>query len=284
MTALGDLISGGSGGTPGRLAGNTSTQKMFLSQAGTGSGSAAPAWSVVSGQYLCTPAQYAPATATTLTTSSATMGPVTGAATTVASGSNGGEISQVASWSSPSAGVLDVASSAAFPPGGGTFTVATSSTTATCTYTGTAAGQLTGVAYVSGSATGTVATGGAVTLTSAVISTGSFTAPASGSVVVTAQLEVYLGTTNNVAAFGLCAHGTITPMVGYVCQPKLATNVPPYTFIFVVTGLTAGNSYNFDLMYGSGNGETVNVVAYGPTSTTASTTTGMPVTMIVQAV
>jgi hypothetical protein len=84
-------------------------------------------------------------------------------ATTVAAGSNGGEISTVASWSSPSAGVLDVASSSGWPNAAGTFTVATSTTPATCTYTGTAAGQLTGVAYVSGSATGTVSTGGAVT-------------------------------------------------------------------------------------------------------------------------
>jgi hypothetical protein len=82
--------------------------------------------------------------------------------TTVAAGSNGGEISAIASWTSPSAGVLDVASTAYFNPTGGTVTVATSTTTATITYTGVATGQLTGCAYVSGSATGTVATGGAV--------------------------------------------------------------------------------------------------------------------------
>jgi len=81
--------------------------------------------------------------------------------TTVAPGSNGGEISQVATWSSPSAGVLDVASTAGWPASG-TITVATTDTPATVTYTGTAAGQFTGCAYVSGSATGTVATGYAV--------------------------------------------------------------------------------------------------------------------------
>lgn len=85
-------------------------------------------------------------------------------ATTVAAGSNGGEISQVATWSSPSAGVLDVGSTAGWLSSG-TFTVATSTTTATCTYTGITGTSLTGVAYVSGSATGTVATGGAVTET-----------------------------------------------------------------------------------------------------------------------
>jgi hypothetical protein len=93
----------------------------------------------------------------------------TAVSSTVAAGSNGGEISAIATWSSPSAGVLDIASigsgSAAFPSTGGTVTVAASgSTTAIVNYTGTATGQLTGCTYVSGSATGTVATSGAVTL------------------------------------------------------------------------------------------------------------------------
>jgi hypothetical protein len=86
--------------------------------------------------------------------------------TTVASGSNSGEISAIASWSAPSAGVLDVASSASLPTSG-TVIVATSTTPATITYTGTGSGTLTGCAYVSGSATGTVATGGSVTLVAA---------------------------------------------------------------------------------------------------------------------
>jgi hypothetical protein len=87
--------------------------------------------------------------------------------TTVASGSNSGEISTIASWSAPSAGVLDVASSASFPSGGGTVTVAASgSTTAIVNYTGTGSGTLTGCTYVSGSPTGTVSTGGAVALAS----------------------------------------------------------------------------------------------------------------------
>lgn len=82
--------------------------------------------------------------------------------TSVAAGSNGGEISQVASWSSPSSGVLDVASVTGYSASGGTASVATTSGTATITYAGTSAGQLTGCAYVSGSPTGTVATGGVV--------------------------------------------------------------------------------------------------------------------------
>jgi hypothetical protein len=45
MTTLGDVIYGAASGTATRLAGNTTTAKQFLSQTGTGSASAAPAWS-----------------------------------------------------------------------------------------------------------------------------------------------------------------------------------------------------------------------------------------------
>ena len=47
MTTLGDIIYEGVGPTAMRLAGNTTTTKQFLSQTGTGSASAAPAWSTV---------------------------------------------------------------------------------------------------------------------------------------------------------------------------------------------------------------------------------------------
>jgi hypothetical protein len=82
--------------------------------------------------------------------------------TSVAAGSNGGQIANIATWSSPSAGILDVASTNGMASSG-TMTVATSTTTATITYTGLAGGnQLTGCVYVSGSPTGTVSTGGQV--------------------------------------------------------------------------------------------------------------------------
>lgn len=44
MTAPGDMIVGDSSGTPSRLAGNTTASLEFLTQIGTGSASAAPAW------------------------------------------------------------------------------------------------------------------------------------------------------------------------------------------------------------------------------------------------
>ena len=47
MTTLGDIIYGASSGTATRLAGNTTTNKYFLSQTGTGSASAVPSWSTL---------------------------------------------------------------------------------------------------------------------------------------------------------------------------------------------------------------------------------------------
>jgi hypothetical protein len=89
-----------------------------------------------------------------------------GPATTVAAGSNGGQISNIATWGAGfgGSGVLQVASTTGGTgfPAFGTLTVATSTTTATITYTGLTPTSFTGCAYVSGSATGTVATGGAV--------------------------------------------------------------------------------------------------------------------------
>lgn len=69
MTTLGDTIYGGTSGTNTRLAGQTSSTKEYLSQTGTGSASAAPAWAQVafgdlSGQ--ATNAQLATQTANTV--------------------------------------------------------------------------------------------------------------------------------------------------------------------------------------------------------------------------
>lgn len=48
ITSLGDLIYGDSAGGAARLPGNISTTKLFLSQTGTGSGSAVPVWTALS--------------------------------------------------------------------------------------------------------------------------------------------------------------------------------------------------------------------------------------------
>ena len=52
MTALGDTIYGGTGGVPTDLPGNTTATKNFLTQTGTGSVSAAPAWGTIANSDL----------------------------------------------------------------------------------------------------------------------------------------------------------------------------------------------------------------------------------------
>lgn len=47
MSAVGDLVYGGTAGTGTRLAGNTSTTKNFLTQTGSGAAANAPAWGTV---------------------------------------------------------------------------------------------------------------------------------------------------------------------------------------------------------------------------------------------
>ena len=294
LTTLGDLLYENSTPAPARLAGNTTSQVQFLSQTGTGSVSAAPAWAVVSGQYLCTPAQYAPVSQVLAQTISGTFAPLVAAGTTVAAGSNGGEISQIASWSSPSAGVLAVASTTGYPASGTLNVVASGTTVGVITYSGTSGGNtFTGCAYVSGSATGTVATGNAVTAATgtALASTGSFTAPASGDVLVTANFAFECSAAAVFCGFGLAAHGTVTPMAGNIAVIKSTATTDPLmqTVKFLVTGLTPGTSYNLDLMFCvSGTGaNTLSVVAIGATGTTPTLNSGnmgAPVVMTVQAV
>ncbi len=47
MTTLGDVMYDSGGATASRLAGNTTTTKMYMSQTGTGSASAAPVWAQI---------------------------------------------------------------------------------------------------------------------------------------------------------------------------------------------------------------------------------------------
>jgi hypothetical protein len=297
-SAGGDLT--GTYPNPSVVAGTTSTAgKLQLDgtagdiaatgvQAAGAIGKAADAGHVhfASGQYLCAPTQYAPSVQVTQSTTSATLAAVTGAASTVAAGSNGGTISGIAAWSSPSAGVLAVANGTLFPSGGGTVTVAASgATTAIVTYTGVSGNTLTGCAYVSGSPSGTVSTGGAVTLTSAAAYTNAFTAPASGNVLVTAY-GTYSGAANDNVSFALAARGTVTPVVGYVItgEANAASIIVPPAFPFLVTGLTPGQSYQFDLLFAIAGGGTLSFKSIGQTTTTPTATFGSPIVMTVQAV
>jgi hypothetical protein len=143
-----------------QVSGTPTAGQLLTATSATAADWQAPA--IVSGQFLCAPMLYAPTGQVLLVTTSQSFAALNVAATTVASGSNGGEISNVAAWSSPSAGVLDVATTTGWPTSGTVNVAASGATTAVVNYTGTAAGQLTGCSYVSGSPTGTVSTGGAV--------------------------------------------------------------------------------------------------------------------------
>lgn len=119
------------------------------------------------------------------------------------------------------------------------------------------------------------------------INTGSFTAPASGNVLVTASCNIKASTAAAVCNIGLCAHGTVTPVVGVTngFQVGAANSTQSYSFRWLVTGLTSGTSYNLDLV-GSmfTNAATMTLVAFGQTATTPAGSAGGPVVMTVQAV
>lgn len=142
--------------------------------------------------------------------------------------------------------------------------------------------------YAPSQTTLTISTTTFAAVSSSNVNTGSFTAPASGSVVVTATFAASIATGNDYFAFGLCAHGTTTPMVGYsvVVRPS-DSNLHSYSLSFIVTGLTPGTSYDFDLMGASQSGINAFIVANGQTGTSptlSSSGYGQPVTMTVQAV
>jgi hypothetical protein len=60
MTTLGDLIDGGSAGTPQRLAGNTAATRKFLRSLGDGTSATAPAWDTLQASDVPQLADYAP--------------------------------------------------------------------------------------------------------------------------------------------------------------------------------------------------------------------------------
>lgn len=238
--------------------------------------------------FLCAPAVYAPSasgSAVQLVMNTTTLAAPNVLATTVAAGSNGGQISLVASWASPSGGVLDVATTTGWPASGTVTVAASGATTAIVTYTGIAAGQLTGCAYVSGSPSGTVATGGAVTLTSVTLQTNSFTAPASGAVIVQVWMAAQISASGDKLALALTAAGTVTPVLGTVNTVLLTSsgNVLPLSEAFYVSGLTPGTSYQFALVGAVTSTASVTIFAFGGTST-ALGGAGTPVIMTVQGV
>jgi hypothetical protein len=133
--------------------------------------------------------------------------------------------------------------------------------------------------------TTTSATMAAVDSTNA--QTGAFTVPASGSVVVLASLVAQVSAVGDAIAFGLAAHGTVTPLVGTSVVTKLATTYTPQNYRFSVTGLTPGASVNLDLLFAIAAAGTLTVAAFNNTSVTPTlggATTGAPIIISVQEV
>lgn len=120
---------------------------------------------------------------------------------------------------------------------------------------------------------------------SASVNTGSFTAPASGSVVVTAS---FMALTSGADAFldvALATHGTTTQVgVADVFQFSSTGYASRVTVPFLVTGLTAGTSYNFDLVGSASSTSTWSILASGAAPVLTSAGRGGPVVMTVQAV
>jgi hypothetical protein len=123
---------------------------------------------------------------------------------------------------------------------------------------------------------------------SANVNTGSFVAPASGSVVVTATFSPGMSVAANQCAVGLADHGT-TNMRGNISAMEISSvsSITPVSIEFLVTGLTSGTSYNFDLMGCCTSTDTLTIYAIGVSTSTPALNAGGrggPVTMTVQAV
>lgn len=127
-------------------------------------------------------------------------------------------------------------------------------------------------------------------VSSANVSTGNFTVPPSGSFLVTVNLVAKTNTANARFAFGLAAHGTVTPVIGnLIVNNDNGTSVPRlYSYMFLVTGQTPGAVLNLDLLFAVVSTDLLTVTAFGQSTTTptlsTSGTDGAPVTMTVQAV
>lgn len=117
--------------------------------------------------------------------------------------------------------------------------------------------------------------------------TNSFTAPPSGEVLVTATFVFHQATAAVLIGWALAATGTVSPLVADAWQVMAAntTLTDATTLPFVVTGLTPGSSYQFDLLFATSSAsDTLSVAAQANTSTTLGTNKAGPVLMTVQAV
>jgi hypothetical protein len=121
-------------------------------------------------------------------------------------------------------------------------------------------------------------------VSSADVNTGDFVVPASGGVLVRANFVIDTPTSSQNIAFALADHGEVTPVSNvFITSVSSSAIHGPLDLSFVVTGLTAGDTANFDLLFATA-ADTLDIYAYGTTSTTPTGTVGGPVTMTVQAI
>ena len=97
-----------------------------------------------------------------------------------------------------------------------------------------------------------------------------FTAPASGKVLVELSGYIQVGTAGTSAIWNVCTHGGTTP-VGTWMSATAGVNGVNVTTRCYVSGLTAGNSYQWDWLAQTGNSGTVTqtLTCYGSTGATA---------------
>jgi hypothetical protein len=115
MTTAGDMIDGGSGGAPARLAGNTSATKNFLTSTGTGSAAQAPAWGTIAAGDVPTLNQNSTGTAANLSGTPALPNGTT--ATTQTGGDNSTKIATDAFVQTATAAAQAAAEAASDPAG-----------------------------------------------------------------------------------------------------------------------------------------------------------------------
>lgn len=114
--------------------------------------------------------------------------------------------------------------------------------------------------------------------------TGAFTAPASGSVLITLTCVMQTSAAGAIVGLALAAVGTVTPLFGPVAAAQgLTTTAITVTAQFPVTGLTPGQSYQFDLLGAVTTADTAVIFALGGAGT-ALGAKGAPVIMTVQVI
>jgi hypothetical protein len=142
--------------------------------------------------------------------------------------------------------------------------------------------------YAPGSQTPLTVTGTTfAAFSSGVVCTNVFTAPASGSVLVTVSAVIEEGVSGTAMNVALAAVGTVTPVLGDVVawQDSSTGGGRQAMWQAEVTGLTSGDSYQFDVLGANGTAaDTTVILAQAYNSTTATTNKGGPVIVTVQAV